>query len=427
MKKRFLLGLIILFAWFFYRESLSFYFISDDFYYLSFNTIPAILNTFFSDQHFIPVFLTVILTVKKLSGLNPYIFHLSLVLVHLTNISLIFILGKKLLMRSKSALLSAFIYSIFFSHYETVYWISGLSLSLMVLFYLSGLICLLNYINGHKRLYLWGYVSAALLAFMSHEYAITLLIFPFLLRQKSAAKPGIALILTVSGSFLVRQFLGNIDPPQQFRIINFLKGIVISHVQLFLPLPQVLEKIPGIGMIFLFLLIIYFLFRNFRYQHFILLLWLESVIFLFSATSLPQARYYYLASIPAIYLLVDILKKESRIFLSIFLISNLVFLNGQSQLWRQSGLITEKIVRQISRELTSLPPDKKLYVVSLLDSLNGPPWHAYLFRNGVKEAVELIGKTDADRLLLVDPTTKIPNKNSLILKYENGLLIRDPL
>ena len=51
----------------------------------------------------------------------------------------------------------------------------------------------------------------------------------------------------------------------------------------------------------------------------------------------------------------------------------------------------------------------------------------YFLRKGVKEAVELIGKTDADRLLLVDPTTKIPNKNSLILKYENGLLIRDPL
>jgi len=99
--------------------------------------------------------------------------------------------------------------------------------------------------------------------------------------------------------------------------LKFIKGITISHVQLFLPLPQVLEKIPDVGMIILFLLIIYFLLRNFRRQHFFLFLWLESTILLFSATSLPQARYYYLSSIPAIYLLVDILKKEGRIFLFI--------------------------------------------------------------------------------------------------------------
>lgn len=427
MKKRFLFGLIILFAWFFYRESLSFYFISDDFYYLSFNNIPAILNTFFTDQHFIPVFLTVILTVKKLSGLNPYIFHLSLVLVHLTNISLIFILGKKLLKKSKSALLSAFIYSIFFSHYETVYWISGLSLSLMVLFYLSGLICLLNYINGHKKLYLWGYVSAALLAFMSHEFALSILVFPFLFKRKSSVKSGVILALIMTGLILVRSLWGNISTPQKFQLLKFIKGIVIGHVQLMFPLPQVLEKIPDVGMIILFLLVIYFLLRNFRRQHFFLWLWLESTILLFSATSLPQARYYYLSSIPAIYLLIDILKKEGRIFLFIILISNLAFLGRQSRLWRQSGLITEKIVRQISKKLIALPPDKKLYVISLPDSLNGPPWHAYLFRSGLKEAVELIGKTDADRLILADPAAKIPNKNNLILKYENGSLVRNPL
>ncbi|KKS73880.1 MAG: hypothetical protein UV46_C0059G0014 [Candidatus Gottesmanbacteria bacterium GW2011_GWC2_42_8] len=196
---------------------------------------------------------------------------------------------------------------------------------------------------------------------------------------------------------------------------------------MFLPLPQVLEKIPDVGIIILFILIIYLLLRNFRRQHFFLVLWLESTILLFSATSLPQARYYYLSSIPAIYLLIDILKKEGRIFLFIILISNLAFLGRQSQLWRQSGLITEKIVRQISRELKALLPDKKLYVISLPDSLNGPPWHAYLFRNGLKEAVELIGKTDADRLMLADPAAKIPDKNNLILKYENGSLVRNPL
>ena len=225
---------------------------------------------------------------------------------------------------------------------------------------------------------------------------------------------------------MIRHFLGNISAPQPFRPINFLKGEVLSHLQLFLPLPQVLEKIPDVGIIILFILIIYLLLRNFRRQHFFLVLWLESTILLFSATSLPQARYYYLSSIPAIYLLVDILDLKNNLELR-EMISNLAFLGRQSQLWRQSGLITEKIVRQISRELKALLPDKKLYVISLPDSLNGPPWHAYLFRNGLKEAVELIGKTDADRLMLADPAAKIPDKNNLILKYENGSLVRNPL
>ena len=423
----FLLWIIVIFSWLLYRESLSFYFISDDFYFLSFNSIPLILKTFYTDQHFIPVFLIYIYLIKSIFSLNPFIFHLSAVLIHLINVILVYILGKELLQKKKSALLAAFIFANFFSHYEVIFWISGLSLSLMVLFYLSALIFLLKFLKSERQLFLWGYLGAALLAFLSHEYALTLFIFPFLLKHKRAIKSAIAFILIVLGSLMIRHFLGNISAPQPFRPINFLKGEVLSHLQLFLPLPQVLEKIPDVGIIILFILIIYLLLRNFRRQHFFLVLWLESTILLFSATSLPQARYYYLSSIPAIYLLVDILKKEGRIFLFIILISNLAFLGRQSQLWRLSGLITEKIVRQISRELKALLPDKKLYVISLPDSLNGPPWHAYLFRNGLKEAVELIGKTDADRLMLADPAAKIPDKNNLILKYENGSLVRNPL
>ena len=427
MKKRFLLGLIILFAWFFYRESLSFFFISDDFYYLSFNTIPAILKTYISDQHFIPVFLGVLYLIKRVFGLNPYFFHLTGVLVHLVIIFLVYRLGVKFLKKTRSALLSAFIFNLFYSHYEVIYWITGLNMSLMVLIYLAALIFLLEFLKSDKRLFLWWYSGVTVLAFLTHEFALNLLLFPFLYRRRSSVKSGVILTLMIAGLITVRSLWGNISTPQQFQTLKFIKGITISHVQLFLPLPQVLEKIPDVGMIILFLLIIYFLLRNFRRQHFFLVLWLESTIFLFSATSLPQARYYYLSSIPAIYLLIDILKKEGRIFLFIILISNLAFLGKQSQLWRQSGLITEKIVRQISEELTALPPDKKLYVISLPDSLNGPPWHAYLFRNGLKEAVELIGKTDTDRLMLADPAAKIPNKNNLILKYENGSLVRNPL
>lgn len=431
VKRRLLLLSIIIFSWFLYKESLSFFFISDDFYFLSLNSFEAIFKTLIADQHFIPVFLSFIYGLKSIFGLNPFVFHLCAVIVHMVNILLVYSLGKLLLLKTKNALLAAFMFAFFYTHYEAVYWISGTSFSLMVFFYLTGLILLLEYMTSRRMPYLWAYMICALLAFSTHEYALSILIFPFLLKQKRAVKSGLVLSLLVLGSIFIRRFLGNMVTPQQFQPVNFLKGIIISHTQLLVPLPQFLERIPDLGVLTLFFLLVYFLLRRPDPKQILLVLWLESTVILFSATSLPQARYYYLSSIPAIFLIISTLGNKSRIAVLAVIISNFLFLNHQKNLWSETGMITRKIVSQISGELRNLPEGKKLYAVNLPDSLNGPPWHAFLFRNGLKEAVELIGKTESERLELGDPfvedEAKIIKENSLILKYVDGSMVRYPL
>jgi len=36
------------------------------------------------------------------------------------------------------------------------------------------------------------------------------------------------------------------------------------------------------------------------------------------------------------------------------------------------------------------PTDKKIIFINFPDSLNGPPWNAYLFRNGMEETIEYL-------------------------------------
>jgi len=123
MAKIFLLVIINLL---FYLPSLKFFFVSDDFYFLSVNSLIEALKFRPDFNHHIPVFWFVIWLIKSIFGLSPFIFHLVTLLVHVLNVILVYFLGLLLIKNKTLALLAAIIYSFFFSHYEVVYWVTGL-------------------------------------------------------------------------------------------------------------------------------------------------------------------------------------------------------------------------------------------------------------------------------------------------------------
>ena len=143
-----ILAITIFLAFLFYKETLLYYFISDDFIsvlsqknYLN----PLKISPF--NNHYTPVNDIIDLFLFKTFGTNPFPFHLFAILVHLLNIYLVYKLTK-LLIEAKTAVslrksadtfsspakreekygiklfpaISALLFTFFFSNYEVVYW-----------------------------------------------------------------------------------------------------------------------------------------------------------------------------------------------------------------------------------------------------------------------------------------------------------------
>ncbi len=405
MRQKLLLFLIILFAFIFYKETLYYFLISDDFYFISFKNIAEALLPKANFYHYNPVFWTLMFIVKSLFGANPFVFHFLTIALHISNIIVFYYFGKLLLKSTKSGLLAALIFSIFFPNYETVYWITGLNTSLMVFFYLLGLLVFISLNNPTRLLRYSTFLLFFTLALLSHEYAISLPIVCFVYwllfnRKKIKIFDGIKIfappviiiiLLTAIKLMYVSKNLVVVKPS----ILRFIQSFIKSFTYLLLPSPPTLDSLPKILLIGLFiLLIIFVLLKSLKSKiRLFLLSWLIITIIIFSLTSLPQARYFYLSSIPALLLITSIIKDDKLkwkfVYLLFIVVSGIIFLQQQKIYWRETSLITKRTLADIKSNYPTPISGQTIYFINLPDSINGPPWNAYLFRNGLDNALEL--------------------------------------
>lgn len=223
--------------------------------------------------------------------------------------------------------------------------------------------------------------------------------------------------------------------------LRFIQSVIRSNEYALLPFPGVIEKNTKVTLFFLTfcMLSIWMLIKKDK-RLIVPFLWLEIQIVLFSATSLPQARYFYLASIPALWLTVHLILKLNKyiqfIVLIILIVGFINFLSARSAEWRESSRITYNTIAEIKKIIPQFPQDKKVYFINLPDSVNGPPWNAYLFRNGMERVIQYVyGRlpnniyylsTEKNNILLrSDPYMKKENLskiNGITLVYELGNL-----
>lgn len=404
-----------LFVFFFYLPVLNLFFTSDDFFYTNFSLIRDVIFPHPGLYHYSPVFWSIMLLIKSISGINPFIFHLAALFMHIANVILLYFLAVKLLGKKTPAMVSLVIFSFFFSHYETVYWVTGIDTSLMVFLYQLNLLIFLRYLKSNSLTDYLLYLLTFFAAILSHEYAVSLPIvaglYLLLIHKRLNIKKTVTILFPPSififFLFLFKIFYSSatltVTSPS---IITIIRSIIKSSIYLFIPIPQIIDYLPKFLLPVLFLILAALLFYQSRMQkiRMFLLLWTLTTVIIFSVTSLPQARYFYLSSIPAMMLFSSILipnklKSDSFIFLKfiylfLIIISGMFFLKQQMGYWQKSSRIildSREVVKK------SISGKEKIYILDLPDSINGPPWNAYLYRSNPDLALNI----DKDKMILL--------------------------
>ncbi len=449
MKKILVTIILIVLIFYFFKNTLNYYFISDDFYYLSFKKITDAFRPYSDRYHYIPIFLIVLTITKKIFGLNPLPFHLIAVTLHLINVGLVYCLARKILKDNVKAVFSALIFAFFFSHYEVVYWITGIATSLMTIFYLLGLIVFINYLKKPRLSTYFLFIICFILALFTHEYAITLPLVCFLYAvflNKRKIKQWFKLFITPL--FILTLWFGmktvffeGYQLANKPGLKQVFASIIKSFLYLFLPNPSLIDNLPKFVLIIIFLsligVLITFSLKNKQRQF--LLLWLMANIGTFSLTSLPQARYFYLLAVPTIIMTVSLLSKKKisnyliYIYLFFVFFSGLFFLQEQKKYWSETSKITQKVLEKVNIFIPKVNDNKNLYFVNLPDHLGNPIWPAYLFRVGFQEALELKYGLEVRRINLVqidktsgyNPMISIKNLNDLKTNKEPIFIYRN--
>lgn len=105
----------------------------------NYNPIPIL--TFAIEKHFF--------------GLDPFVYHLDNVLLHIINTLLVFFLALALGLKRPAAFLLAMLFGIHPMRVESVAWVTERKDVLFGLFTLAAMLCYTNWLNSKKRKYLW--------------------------------------------------------------------------------------------------------------------------------------------------------------------------------------------------------------------------------------------------------------------------------
>jgi len=409
--------LIVLFlAFLFYKETLFYYFISDDFLsFVKYKHFFDLVKINPDSNHYSPVVGVFNYFLHQIFLPNPFFYHLFSLSTHLINICLVYWLTRLFIKDKVKGIIACLIFAFFFANYEVVYWYGASNNLLLVTFYILSLIFLMKFVQTKKTVYSLIFQIAAVVAILTHEYAVSLipvgLTYWFLFTKEKNLMKLIKIFLFPSVIFLLitilKFFLVKI--PLLVRTSSLLKStafILRSFVYLFIPNPYLIDKIPNFLIPIIFLEILVFLFRFTKNKRTLfLLIWATTTIFVYSLTSAPQARYFYLSFIPVIIYILSVvnigkakippakrdgiklfLPKSNTIFYLLFiLISGLVFLQNQKYYWQLSSEITKNVIKDMKKYQSTIKKTDVLYFVNLPDSSNDSIWKAYVFRAGFKE------------------------------------------
>lgn len=391
--------ILAILSFLFYRSSLFNYFISEDITVLFYHKwYSQLLKIDPFNNHYTPVGWLINHLLINTFGLHPFYFHLVSLIIHLLNIYLVYRLARLFFNEKAKQYISSILFAFFFGAYEVVFWFGALNNSLMVTFYILGLFSFISYVKNRKNLSYFLFQISFLLAYFVHEYALSLIptaiVYWWLFcdkRQKVDFMKlfSIPLFVIILTSLLKALF---VKIPLMVRAPSLITSIafsVRSFVYLFIPSPFILDKVPngGIAVIFIFLMVFLYKFTKSKLQLFSLL-WALFTLCVYSFTSAPQARYYYLSAIPVILYITSVVKVKkavSILYLLFILISGVLFIQDQKYYWSLSSTITKNVIKTVAKNHSHSNRDGVIYFVNLPDSSNDSVWKAYVFRIGLKE------------------------------------------
>jgi protein O-mannosyl-transferase len=132
-------------------------------------------------NYYRPIFLLFLLLNYKIFGPYAAGWHLVSVAAHVGVTYLVYVLARRLLGDSKTALVAALIFGLDPVHIESVAWVSGVTDPMLALFLLPAFFCYLNARDrtSHRRPWLAGSLALYALAMLSKETALILPIIIF--------------------------------------------------------------------------------------------------------------------------------------------------------------------------------------------------------------------------------------------------------
>lgn len=398
--------IILLPALLLFAETLSFGFMSDDFYLVHRVSDEGFFSGWGGSAGtalFRPVTVFSYLTDHLLWGLNAVGYHLTNVLWHLVNSLLVVILANNLLKRTDAAISAGFVFLLLACHSESVSWVSGRTDLIATAFCLASI---LLFLRGS-----WWSLPAFLIGVMAKESVIIapLLWASFLVEGTRRNKKAVTLVVTgvtVSAVFILVRVLCSNDFASDlnsvgaggFTFPGALENLIrYSFRVLIPPLPLSLRchvlGSPLIVVIFLsFVLLFMWLPRRKKIQGHRMLFILAGcfVVSLLPVISMKVSlfdsqseRFLYLPGVFAVIALVEwaFIVFSNRTALVILLVFGLlqgVFLYRSNRNWKTAGEICETIALEVYRN--------GMRSVEIPDNYNG----AYVFRNGLSEAISML-------------------------------------
>ncbi len=305
--------------------------------------------------------------------LNPWLYHLNNIILHLINVSLVYILFKKYIIQNKEiALITASLFALAPIHVESVAWITERKDVLYTAFYLLSLIFYLKYLTFSKHKYyvlsLFIFSLSILSKGMAASFPLVLIVVDYLQNRKlfniklileKIPFFAISFIMGILNIYAQRDFYGvrkdiySIGEQILFSSYSFtqyiVKSIIPYKLSVFYPYPEtnsvlVTYWVYVVFVLALIALTIYFIIKKkkemiFAFSFFVFNIVFILQIFLHNTEAVFSDRYAYLSSI-GIYLLIALLlnklknKNIAKYTVIIYLIIMSVLTFNRSIIWQ---------------------------------------------------------------------------------------------
>jgi len=384
--------LLILISFLTYLPALSFFFVGDDYGYLTVDKITTPLFVQPTLYHYVPIPWVILLIVKYFFKTNPFPYHFLVVIIHLINVLLVKKFAKYFFNNEdKWPFICALLFSLYFANYEVVFWITGFFIAISLTFYLLAFNFFARFLHDKKNKNYWLFIIFYLCSILSHEFGVSLLIFCFVYLL---LKKGVKKLKEGVGYFLI--------PVIIFGLVSFIKiiGLTVSpfaspvnltrwiiSVLSFLdytvyPNPFFWEVIYQINKLSVLTIIslglILFGMRKIKGVNLQIVV-IIMISGLFSVTSWPQMRYlYFLAFSSSLfwtYLLRRINNKLIITLMIVFLITpQWLFIQARAKEWMKASTIAKNVVQSLSSENVCFLAKNKNYPAALGNNR----WKAYI-------------------------------------------------
>jgi protein O-mannosyl-transferase len=169
-----------------YARILPSFFVADDFAYLheiAVSQSPSIIFSALAGRYFRPMVVFAYYLNYQISALDPFSYHLTVVLLNVGNAWLVFLLGRALAAPPLAAPLAGLLFLVFGGHAEAITWIGGMADPLVTMFVLVALLLFLRALEHERPL---GFVVAVWAAFAG----------ALLSKESAAILPGLLIVAT---------------------------------------------------------------------------------------------------------------------------------------------------------------------------------------------------------------------------------------